>query len=309
MLRPAVLLDCDPGHDDAIAIVMACRHTDLVGVTTVSGNVRIESTTRNAQVVLDLIGSDVEVHQGASRPLLVEPFYAEYVHGESGLDGAALPPPSRPPESSDAVGFIIETCRAREGLWLVPTGPLTNIALALRLAPDIAHRIAGISLMGGGTFGNTTAAAEFNIYCDPHAASIVFAYGGPLIMSGLDITHQFQATPERIAKLREIPGTLSGLFADLLVFFSHTYTSRHEGMSGAAIHDACAVLALTHPELFSSIRRHVSVETDGRLTRGMTLIDQRWLLERPAPNTTVLTSIDADAAFELIIEAVATFSG
>lgn len=309
MPRPRVLLDCDPGHDDAIALLIADRHTELVGVTTVSGNAPIEATTRNAQIVLDLLGSRVEVHQGAARPLVEEPFHAEYVHGESGLDGADLPAPSRPPAGTDAVAFIIETCRTTEGIWLVPTGPLTNIALALRTAPDLARRIAGISLMGGGRFGNRTAAAEFNIWCDPHAAAIVFEYGGPLVMAGLHLSHQLQATPERIARLREIPGPLSRLLADLLGFFSHTYVTRHEGLLGAPVHDPCAVLALTHPELFTSVAAHVAVEPTGVLTRGMTLIDDRVLLDRPAPNTTVLETIDADAAFDLIHAAVAAAPG
>lgn len=309
MPRPRVILDCDPGHDDAIALLLAHHHTELVGVTTVSGNAPIEATTRNALVVLDLLGSTAPVHRGAPRPLVVPPFHAAYVHGESGLDGADLPEPSRAPESHDAVSFIVDTCRAEEGLWLVPTGPLTNVALALRAAPDLAGRIAGISLMGGGRFGNTTAAGEFNVWCDPHAAAVVFDYGGPLVMAGLHLTHQLQATPGRIAAVRAVPGRLGTLLADLLTFFSHAYTSRHDGMEGAAVHDPCAVLALTHPELFGSVRAHVAVETDGALTRGLTLIDDRRLIDRPAPNTTVLETVDADAAFAVIVAAVAASAG
>lgn len=308
MTRHRVILDCDPGHDDAIALVMAARHTDLVGVTTVSGNAPIESTTTNAQIVIDLLGLDLEVHPGAPRPLVVEPFHADYVHGESGLDGADLPPPSRPPSDTDAVSFLIETCRAEEGLWIVATGPLTNVATALRAAPDLARRIAGISVMGGGRFGNRTAAAEFNIWCDPHAAAIVFGYGGPLVMAGLHLTHQFQATPARIDRVRALPGRLAGLLADLLVFFSHTYVSRHEGMEGAAVHDPCAVLALTHPELFTTTETHVEIETESSLTRGLTLIDDRLLLERGAANTTVLETIDAERAFDLVVEAIGHYS-
>src|SRR5262249_30953905 len=144
-----VIVDCDPGHDDAIALVLACRHADLLGVTTVAGNAPIESTTRNALIVLDLIGSDVPVHRGAARPLLAAPKHADYVHGASGLDGADLPEPTRSISGDDAVAFIVETARAHEGVWLVPTGPMTNIAVALRRAPDLADRIAGISFMGG----------------------------------------------------------------------------------------------------------------------------------------------------------------
>ncbi|HVE20025.1 MAG TPA: nucleoside hydrolase, partial [Ilumatobacteraceae bacterium] len=142
-----IILDCDPGHDDAIAMIVAARHTNLIGITTVAGNAPLESTTHNAIVVRDLLGIDVPVHSGASRPLVAEPRHAGYVHGESGLDGAQLPPPSGPPESRDAIAFIINTVRNYEGVWLVPTGPMTNIALALRSAPDIAARVAGISFM------------------------------------------------------------------------------------------------------------------------------------------------------------------
>src|SRR6478736_5050631 len=158
MARPTILIDCDPGHDDAIAIMVGARHAALVGVTTVAGNAPLSLTTRNALVMLDLIGrADVPVHTGADRPLVAAPVHADYVHGESGIDGADLPEPSRPATSDDAVGFIIDSVRANEGLWLVPTGPLTNIALALRAAPDLPDRVGGISLMGGGRFGNRTA--------------------------------------------------------------------------------------------------------------------------------------------------------
>jgi len=307
--RLPVILDCDPGHDDAIAIVVAARHCDLLGITTVAGNSPLANTTRNAIVVRDLLRIDVPVHAGAARPLVAEAQHAENVHGVSGLDGSDLPPPSGPPASEDAVRFIVDTCRAHpEPVWLVPTGPLTNIALALRAAPDLASRIAGISLMGGGTFGNRTAVAEFNIWGDPEAAAIVFAEGTPLVMCGLDVTHRFQATPERIERVRALPGHLAAVLADLLGFFSGTYVSRHEGMAGAAVHDPLAVLALTHPELLTTRQAHVAVETRGELTRGMTVIDQRHLLERPAPTCTVATDVDADAAFDVVVDAIGHFS-
>ncbi len=304
----SIILDCDPGHDDAIAIVLAARHTNLLGITTVAGNAPLHLTTRNALVMTELLGMDTEVHSGADRPLVAVPIHADYVHGESGLDGADLPEPTRVAASPNAVDFIIETCRANEGIWLVPTGPLTNIALALRSAPDLAGRLGGISVMGGGTFGNRTAAAEFNVWADPEAASIVFGYGGPLIMAGLDVTHQMQATPERIATVHALPGRLAGLLADLLLWFSGTYIDRHDNMRGAPVHDPCAVLALTHPELFERVRRHVVVETSGEHTRGQTLIDQRHLLERQAPNCEVLTGVDADSAFAVIVGAIESFS-
>ncbi|MCU1503106.1 MAG: putative pyrimidine-specific ribonucleoside hydrolase, partial [Ilumatobacteraceae bacterium] len=304
-----IILDCDPGHDDAIAMVVAALHTQLLGITTVAGNAPLDATTRNAIIVRDLLGIDTPVHSGAARPLVAEPRHAGYVHGESGMDGADLPEPSGPAASTDAVGFIIETCRAHEGTWLVPTGPLTNIALALRAAPDLGDRIAGISLMGGGTFGNRTAAAEFNIWADPEAAAIVFGYGGPLIVSGLDLTHQFQATPDRIAAVRALPGRLAAVLADLFDFFSTTYVSRHHDMAGPAVHDPCAVLALTHPELFVRTSSHVVIETIGEHTRGQTVIDRRNLREVPPPNCDVQTSVDAAAGFAVITAAIAHFSG
>lgn len=303
-----MIIDCDPGHDDAIALVVAARHGNVLGVTTVAGNAPVTATTRNAQIILDLIGSPVEVHRGAERPLVAVARHAAYVHGESGLDGADLPEPSRGPVSHDAVGFIIETCREHEGIWLVPMGPLTNIALALRSAPDLASRIAGISLMGGGTFGNRSAVAEFNIWADPEAAAIVFDYGGPLIMSGLNVTHLLQATPDRIAQVRALPGRLANVLADLFDFFTNVYVSRHDNMLGGAVHDPCAVLALTHPTLFEHRPLHVVVETAGLHTRGMTVIDQRGLIERLPPNCDVMWDVDADAAFAVIVEAIAHFS-
>jgi purine nucleosidase len=305
-----VLLDCDPGHDDAVAIIAAARYAELVGITTVAGNAPLERTTYNARVMRDLLGIAVPIHSGADRPLEVEAVAGPHIHGQTGLDGADLPAPTTPLDGDDAVSFIVETCRRTEGTWLVPTGPLTNIALALRAAPDLPERVAGISLMGGGTFGNRTAVAEYNIWADPHAAAIVFAYGGRLIQAGLDVTYQFQATPERIAAVRAVPGRLAAVLAELFEFFSAAYLRRHDpdSIRGAAVHDPLAVLAVTHGELFERIERHVAVETSGELTRGMTVIDQRLLVERPAPNAEVLVGVDADAAFGLVLDAVTHFS-
>jgi inosine-uridine nucleoside N-ribohydrolase len=303
-----VILDCDPGHDDALAMIVAARHTNLLGVTTVSGNAPLASTTHNALVMRDLLAIDVPVHAGANRPLIAEAQHATYVHGESGLDGADLPAPTTPLDSRDAVGFIVETVRQHDGVWLVPVGPFTNIALALRTAPDIAARVGGISVMGGGLFGNRTSTAEFNIWSDPEAAAIVFSYGGPLVMAGLDLTHQFQATSERIAEVRAMPGQLAAVLPGLLEFFSHTYTTRHHGLLGAPMHDPCAVMALTHPHLFTRSFAHVVVETAGEHTRGMTVVDQRPLIDKPAPNCDRLVRLDAEAAWSVLAEAISHFS-
>ncbi len=307
---PRVLLDCDPGHDDVIAIVVAARHTELIGITTVAGNAPLDRTTYNTLVVRDMLGIDVPVHSGADRPLVRGLEAAPDIHGASGLDGAALPAPTTPLDGTDAVRFIVDSCHGHDDLWLVPTGPLTNIALALRDDPTIAQRVAGISLMGGGSYGNRTAVGEFNIWGDPEAAAEVFACGAPIVMAGLDVTHQFRATPPRIARMREIGGTLATTLADLLFFFSDMYRAAHdEGtIDGAAIHDPLAILALTHSDLFTSVERHVAVETAGELTRGMTIIDERLVRHRMPTNTRVLTQVDAEQAYGIVVEAVEHFS-
>ena len=299
-----VLLDCDPGHDDAFAIIVASKFADVVGVTTVAGNAPLSLTTKNARIILDLCGSGVPLHSGAGRPLVAEPIHAAYIHGESGMDGANFAEPSRPADGTNAVYFIIDTVRANPGVWLVPTGPLTNIALALRTAPDLVENISGISLMGGGRFGNRTATAEFNIWCDPEAAAAVFDSGAKIVMSGLHLTHQIMATPARIEMVRSAHAVVGPKLAGLLEFFSKMYKSLHDDFEGAPLHDVCAVLALTHPQLFGSTERHVAVEIDGLHTRGMTVIDDRHVSSRAKTNTTVLETIDADAAFDVIVAAI-----
>ena len=299
-----VLVDCDPGHDDAFAIIVATKFADVLGVTTVAGNAPLSLTTKNARIILDICGSNVPLHSGAGRPLVAEPIHAAYIHGESGMDGANFAEPSRPADGTDAVHFIIDTVRANRGFWLVPTGPLTNIALALRVAPDLVDNISGISLMGGGRFGNRTAMAEFNIWCDPEAAAAVFDSGAKIVMSGLHLTHQIMATPARIVMVRNAHAVIGPKLAGLLEFFSKMYKSLHDDFEGAPLHDVCAVLALTHPQFFGSSERHVAVEIDGAITRGMTVIDDRHVSSRTTANTTVLETIDSDAAFGVIIEAI-----
>lgn len=304
--RLPILLDCDPGHDDALAIVVAGRCARLLGITTVAGNAPIAAVTRNALIMRELLALDVEVHQGAERPLVAAPTFAPEVHGASGFDGPALPAPRRPIDSADAVGFIIDTCAAHPGTWIVATGPLTNIAAALQTG-ELADHVAGISVMGGGRFGNRTAVAEANIATDPEAAAIVFASGVPLKMAGLDVTHQFQATPDRVDAIDAIGSPLATVLADALRFFSGTYRGRTDpgALAGAPMHDVLAVLALTHPQLFRTSRHHVAVETAGELTRGMTVIDERHLIDRPEPNCTVLDAVDAAGAFEVLRAAIA----
>lgn len=304
----SIVLDCDPGHDDALAIVVAARHTELLGITTVAGNAPLERTTHNALVLRELLGIDVPIHSGAVRPFLEEPHASPAVHGASGLDGADLPEPQRPVDGTDAVGFIIETCRRHPGAWIVGVGPLTNVGLALRSAPDLADHLSGISIMGGGTFGNRSPVAEFNVWADPEAAAAVFGYGGPLVMAGLDVTHQLIVTPSRLERMADLSGQLATTLAELMRFFCATYVARYDHLPGAAIHDPCAVMALTHPDLFRRVPRHITVETSGHLTRGMTVIDRRQLVERPPPNCDVLEHVDADAAFDVVLDAIRSFS-
>jgi len=186
----------------------------------------------------------------------------------------------------------------------VPTGPLTNIALAMRAAPDLVDHIAGISLMGGGTFGNRTPLAEFNIWADPEAAAIVFDSGADITMAGLDVTHQFLVTPERIDEVGSMGGQFTEMITDLFRFFAQNYISRHDEIRGAALHDPLAVMAVTHPHLFDVVERHVAIETTGRHTAGMTVIDRRDISDREPPNARVLEHVDADAAWRVVVGAL-----
>ena len=313
--RPAMIVDCDPGHDDVFALIVAHHYATLLGITVVHGNAPLARTVPNALIACDVFGIDVPVYSGADRPLVAPPRNAPHIHGESGLGGPALPPVRRTTESMGAVEAIIELVRLHEGegVWLAPVGPLTNIALALRAAPDLARRIAGISLMGGGTLhGNRTAHAEFNIWADPEAASVVFNYGGPLKMVGLNTTHQVVITKEfvqRVLALGTVPATFA---AELLDFFSTTY-GEMLGAYGGPLHDPCAILAVTHPNLFDLRPKRVEIELHGEFTRGMTAVDERPFVpsKREAPNTLVAYEPQAAAIFERIFEAVqaAPFNG
>lgn len=310
-----LVVDCDPGHDDALAILAASHYADLVGVSTVGGNVGLERTTHNALQVLDLIGrADVPVHAGAPGPLRGELQTASNIHGESGLAGPELPVPSRPPTSHDGVGFLVSTINAEydtgtnegRGVWLVVTGPMTNVALALATDSTLASKVAGISFMGGSTHvGNWSAAAEFNIWGDPEAADAVVRSGAPLIMAGLNISHTFQALPQRVAMMAAARTRTGTIFSELLAEFSDRYRARQHDVDGAPIHDVLAVLALTHPELFTSFEARLDIELTGTHTRGMTVVDQRAFHQMPDPNCRVLQTVNAGAAFDLLVQAAA----
>lgn len=304
---PRVWIDCDPGHDDAFALLFAARTCTVVGLSSVSGNVGLASTTRNARIVRDLAGLEAPLHAGAAGPLVGEPLHAPDVHGVSGLDGPALPEPRSPVDATPAAEAIVAATRREAGLWLIATGPLTNVALALRLDPELPERIAGISLMGGSrSFGNTTPAAEFNILADPEAADVVLRSGARIVMAGLDLTHQFRLGREHAASLADIPGVIGRFTSELLGFFLERYEQR-SGLPSAPMHDPCSVLALTHPEAFERTPLHVVVELRGEHTRGMTLCDQRDMHHRGDANVEVLTHIDADAAWTHLRAALASY--
>jgi len=302
-----VILDCDPGHDDALAIALAVAspELDVLAVTTVAGNAPLERTTRNALRVLTLVGrSDVPVAAGADRPLVRDPWVPVEFHGPSGLDGADLPEPAVPAVDGSAAEMIADLVRRSDRpVTLVPTGPLTNIALFLRAAPALHERVTEISLMGGSLGeGNTTAAAEFNIWADPEAAAIVFDAGIPIRMSGLDITHQALVLPDDIARLEGL-GTRTGqVFADLMRFFAVHHRDRY-GWDGPPIHDAVAVAWLVAPDLIESRELRIDVETTGTHTRGRTVADPEGLTGRP-PNARVGTHIDRAGLIDLVVDAV-----
>jgi inosine-uridine nucleoside N-ribohydrolase len=306
-MAPKIILDCDPGHDDAMAILLAGRHTEILGITAVSGNAPLSMTAPNALLMAELLDLDVPVHAGADRPLLVPARHATAVHGETGLDGPKRPTITRELQSNDAVHFIVDTVRAHDDVWLVPVGPLTNIALAFRQAPDIVERLAGISIMGGSaTVGNVTSTAEFNVWADPDAAAIVFEAGAKVLrMAGLNLTHQFYVDRDTIAAMRTHGNRAGDFGADLFEFYLSTSEQR-TGRDWVALHDPCAVLAVTHPELFEFGERHVAVETAGAHTAGMTVVDERGFGERPA-NCEVEYTIDRDAAMAVFLDAVADY--
>ncbi len=298
-----MLIDCDPGLDDAAALILAHRHAEVIGVTTVSGNAPLAATTANALLVTALLGAGTPVHAGASRPLAGEAVHATEVHGETGLGGAGPFDHDRTPASGDAVTFLLDA--AGEDVWVVALGPLTNIALAIERDPSWPRRIAGLSLMGGGTGpGNSTAAAEFNVFADPEAAARVFDSGADPTMCGLNLTRQLRTDDAFTARLRgaDSPGAR---FAVQAFDFLHDRVEALTGRRSAALHDPCAVLAVTHPELVETRPRQVRVELEGRLTRGMTVVDERILRPPPAANAEVAYSIDAERALDLVVEALA----
>lgn len=305
----SLILDCDPGHDDALAMVVALARPEirLLAVTTVAGNAGLEATTRNALRVLTLVGrTDVPVAAGAARPLVRDLHVAADVHGTSGLAGADLPDPvveARPEGAIELIRSILES--SSERVTIAAVGPLTNIALLLRTHPGLAERIESIRIMGGAiTEGNTTASAEFNIWQDPDAARAVLDCGRPITMMPLDVTHQALFGPAETARLEALGTRTGAIFADLLRFFSRFHHERY-GWDGSPIHDAVTVAHLAVPDLVRTVPYRVDVETTSELTRGRTVVDLHHLTGRP-PNVEVGVEIDRARFVDLLVDAVAT---
>ena len=294
-LRPTVVLDCDPGHDDALAILVASRLTKIHAVTTVSGNAPLAATTKNAMALLELAGIEVAVSAGADRPLVAEPWYPTAVHGVTGLAGVTLPEPRGAVSESTAVERILAASREVEDLWIVATGPLTNIATAIRADPGLVRRLAGISIMGGGLgFGNTTPAAEFNFWADPEAAHIVLEAPVKIVLCGLDVTHQLLIDPVYVAGLRRANASVATrLIADLLDGFIQGYREAYFDHDLAPLHDVCAVLAITQPDLFTFEPLRVAVSTAPGVARGALIADRRHVRGEQAPNVEYATAINA----------------
>jgi inosine-uridine nucleoside N-ribohydrolase len=296
-----IILDCDPGHDDAIAILLALAspEVELLGITTVHGNQTLEKTTQNALKVLELVGRrDVPVARGADRPLVRELTVADHVHGESGLDGPALPEPTAAVVADDAVAFLAE--RLAPEVVLVPTGPLTNVARLLTDHPDV--RPERIVLMGGSIgLGNITPAAEFNIWADPEAAAIVFESGIDITMVGLDVTHEAIVGPERVERLRRM-GRVGAVVAELLDFFSVFHRETY-GWEGSPVHDALAVASVIRPGLLETAHRRVGIETASELCRGRTVVDL-YPRGESTPNARVAVQVDSAAFLDLLEERI-----
>src|SRR5713101_9375238 len=276
-MKHKIILDCDPGHDDAIAILLAGHHPeiDLRAITTVAGNQSVEKTTRNALKVCSLANiRQVPVAMGMDRPLLRPAKHAPDIHGESGMDGPHIPEPDIELDPRHAVDLLIELLLNSDGdITLVPTGPLTNIAAAIRQQPAIVPKIKAISLMGGAIgLGNMTPAAEFNIHTDPEAAAIVFGCGRPITMVPLEVTHQALATEDVTTRLRAMQRPVATFAADLLVFFADTYRTVF-GFPAAPVHDPCAVAAVVDPTILRAHTMHVAIETNGEWTSGRTVCD------------------------------------
>ncbi|MEX0366187.1 MAG: nucleoside hydrolase [Ruegeria sp.] len=306
-----IIIDTDPGQDDAVAILLALASPDeieLLGITAVAGNVPLALTAKNARIVCELAGkTDVPVYAGCDTPLKRKLVTAEHVHGKTGLDGPVLPDPEMPLAEGHGVDFIIDTLRAHDPgtVTLCPLGPLTNIATAFRKAPDIVTRVQEIVLMGGAYFevGNITPTAEFNIYVDPEAADIVFKSGAPVVVMPLDVTHKALVTKPRNDAFRALDTGVGIAVAEMTDFFER-FDKEKYGSEGAPLHDPCVTAYLIRPELFTGRHVNVEIETQSDLTLGMTVTDW-WGVTDRAPNALFMGDLDADGFFALLTERLA----
>jgi inosine-uridine nucleoside N-ribohydrolase len=307
--RQPIVLDCDPGHDDALAILLAAADPalELVAITTVAGNQSLDKTTLNARRLCSVAGiRGVPIAAGCDRPLVRDRITSPEIHGESGLDGPAFGTPTIPLDPRHAVDVIVEASRAHDGLVLVPTGPLTNVATALARDPGLARRLRRIVLMGGAIgLGNVTPAAEFNIAADPEAARAVFESGVPITMVPLESTHQALATPRVIERIAELDFPLAHLCVELLGFFAETYL-RVFGFESPAVHDPCALAWLIDPSIVPTQPMHVDIETRAEFSSGRTLCDLYGITGRQA-NAEVGTGLEVDRFWELLIGALASY--
>ncbi|BBT95985.1 pyrimidine-specific ribonucleoside hydrolase RihA [Aeromonas veronii] len=306
-----VILDCDPGHDDAIALILALASPELkvLAVTTSAGNQTPDKTLNNALRILTLLGrDDIPVAAGAPKPLARELIIADNVHGESGLDGPKLPDPAFAPQAMTGIELMARCLReSPQPVTLVPTGPLTNIALLLAAHPELKPKIARIVLMGGAAgAGNWTPAAEFNIYVDPEAADMVFKSGIPITMCGLDVTHEAQVMDEDIERVRAITNPVAQCVAGLLDFFMIYHRDPKWGFAGAPLHDPCTIAWLLNSELFHGVECRVDIETSGEHTVGMTVVDRYGLTGKPA-NALVLLGLDRPGFIDLLVTRLRAF--
>ncbi len=305
-IKKQIILDCDPGQDDAVAMALAMAATDeieILGITAVAGNVPLNLTQRNARLMCDICQrTDMIVYAGAEKPMAHTLVTAEHVHGKSGLDGIDIVEPITPLQEKHGVDYIIETClsAADNSITLMPTGPLTNIGLAIHQESNILPKIKEIVLMGGALRegGNITPSAEFNIYVDPEAAQIVLRCGRPIVMMSLDVTHQVLTTRKRVDAIRNLDSTVGKPIASLIEFYER-YDEEKYHLDGAPLHDPCTIAYLIKPDLFSLKEVNVEVETGGKFTRGATVVDY-WDVTGRLPNVQWAHTVDANGFFELL---------
>ena len=312
--RP-IIIDCDPGQDDAVALFLAMsspEELEIIGVTTVAGNVPLELTQRNARMMCDIAGrKDIPVFAGCEKPMVRDAITAEYIHGKTGIDGVDVFEPETPLQEQHAVEFIIDALLGAHeaSITLVPTGPLSNIGTAIEKEPAILRNVKEIVVRGGAMRegGNRSPSAEFNILVDPQAAQIVFNCGRPITVMGLDVTHQVLSTRERVARIRALDNSVAEATAGMLSFF-HRYDSKKYSSEGAPLHDPCTVAWLLKPDLFQTQLCNLSVETESELTIGHTAVDFWHVTDRPH-NVNWTHAVDADGFYQLLTDRLARFGG